>query len=444
MGGGIMQMIVTGKQNKYITGNPETTHFKAVYFRHTNFAMESVPCIFNNSVSNNSESTVRATIQRSGDLVSGAHIEFEIKREQTGNDITGGTYINWTNATGYALLKEISFDIGSQVIDKHYSEWFDIWNELTDVNNSEHIMVNKHSAKELYLKSSNSNVVGNTDSLKCYVPLQFWFCRNPGLAFPLISLQNNKAYINATFRNPYTLINTDHKIGASGVGTITYTQGPELYIDYIYLDEKERRSFATKDHQYLIDTLQYSGISDLKNSHEINFNNPIKELIWITRNKNVSTELNLSTISSNADADAYSNNKSSLNKNNDYFNYMSALVRSSPSIEYLYGSEIHEPFSEAELFINGNSRFNKRKATYFRTIQPLNHHSLVPTKHIYCYSFALTPEKHQPSGICNFSELKKVELKLYNPSDNSEILIFGLNYNLLRFKNGIAGLAYHT
>ena len=122
--------------------------------------------------------------------------------------------------------------------------------------------------------------------------------------------------------------------------------------------------------------------------------------LWVVHNSIADSE---DITRSNADATL--NKQGSIAHKNDYFNYMSELVTSSPRIEYLYGSEIHEPFSEAELFINGNSRFNKRKATYFRTIQPLNHHSRVPTKHIYCYSFALTPEKHQPSGICNFSEL---------------------------------------
>jgi|TARA_B110000259_G_scaffold137948_1_gene155289 hypothetical protein len=438
MGGGIMQMIVTGKKNKYITGNPETTHFKAIYFRHTNFAMESVPCIFNNKVSNNSDSKVKSTIQRSGDLVSGAHIEFELKRTPIQDEEYNGTYINWTNATGYAAIKEVSFEIGSQVIDTHYGEWFDVWNELTDANNSEDMMINKHTAKNIYLKSNPLNK--NEHSIKCYVPLKFWFCKEYGLAFPLIALQNNKAYINVTFRNPYTLINTDNKF-SNGIGQITYTQGPDLYIDYIYLDEKERRSFSTKDHQYLIDTLEYNGAVNLSTSHEINFNNPIKELIWVIRNKNVSNELDLS-ISNAENADAYSNTIIALDNSNDYFNYTS--IQNNSQKEYLYGNEIYEPFSKAELFINGNSRFNKRNATYFRTIQPLNHHSKIPSKHIYSYSFSLSPEKHQPSGICNFSELKTVKLKLYNANEiNTEILIFGLNYNLLRFKNGMAGLAYH-
>jgi hypothetical protein len=441
MGGGIMQLMSVGRQNKYITGNPQTTYFKAVYYRHTNFAMETIPSIFNNSISVNSDSNVKAIVQRSGDLVSGAHIEFEICRTENSSKLTGGSYINWTNSTGYALLKEVRFEIGSEVIDSHYSEWFDIWNELTDVTNSEHIMVNKHNAKECYLLSDNDIGSSSKHSLKCYVPLQFWFCKNPGLAFPLIALQNKRAYINVLLRNPRCLLNTDHTTNT--IGTLEYTQEPTLYIDYIYLDTKERRSFATKNHQYLIETLEYNGSTNFSNNHELNFNNPIKEVIWVIRNKNVSTEnkLELSSDYSGTKTDSYSNNINGLNKNNDYFNY--SIQSANSQEEYLYAAKVYEPFKNAELFMNGNSRFNKRNATYFRTIQPLNYHSKVPLKHIYIYSFSLKPEEHQPSGVCNFSKLKKVELKFENPNtSNTEILIFGVAYNLLRFKGGLAGLAY--
>lgn len=433
MAGGIMQIIVSGRANKHITGNPETTHFKSVYFRHTNFAMESVSCIFNNSIPSNKEVEVISTIQRSGDLVAGAHIEFILKRTFSGEVPTGGSYINWTNGTGYALIKEASIEIENQIIDKHYSEWFDIWNELTDVNNNEHTLVNKHETKYTYLKSNDYS----TNNLKCYVPLQFYFCRNPGLALPLIALQNQKVYMKFRFRNPYTLVNTDYTTGS--IGTITYTQIPTLYIDYIYLDTSERRSFSTKKHQYLIEQVQFNGYQTLLASNQINFFNPIKEIIWVCRNKNVKIETDLLTISNNADA--YSNTINSLDKHNDYFNYQS--LSSDSQKEYLYTYESYEPFGEVELKINGNSRFNKRYASYFRTIQPKNHHSKVPRKHIYLYSFSLTPEKHQPSGVLNFSKLKSVYLEFSKPNTNNmELLIFGVNYNLLRIMNGLGGLAY--
>ena len=427
MGGGIIQLRTSGKQTKYIIGNPQTTHFKAVYFRHTNFAIESIPCVFNNSISNTSESNVSAIIHKTGDLVSNAHIEFILKL--TTNSLSGGTYVNFTNSTGYAAIKEVSIEINSQEIDKHYSEWFDIWNELTDPNYNEHKLVNKHNAKHTYLKSNNG-----TTRVKCYVPLKFWFCRNPGLALPLIALQNSQVIMKFKFRNPYTLINTDH---TSGTITPSYEKIPELYIDYIFLDTKEKRNFATKKHQYLIEQLQFNRKETFTNSHELNFNNPVKELIWVCQNKNVNTEYNLNSIGNNADA--YSNVKTSISKNNDYFNYQSI---STSSQDYLYTLNNNEPFNEAEIFFDGNSRFNKQKATYFRTIQPSSYHSKVPSKHIYIYSFSLKPEEYQPSGVCNFSKLKSAKINYSSPANNTDILIFAYSYNLLRIMEGKAGIAY--
>ena len=428
MGGGIIQLRTSGKQTKHIIGNPQTTHFKSVYFRHTNFAIESIPCVFNNSISNTSESNVSVIIHKTGDLVSNAHIEFILKL--TTNSLSGGTYVNFTNSTGYAAIKEVSIEINSQEIDKHYSEWFDIWNELTDSNYNEHKLVNKHNAKYTYLKSNNG-----TTRVKCYVPLKFWFCRNPGLALPLIALQNSQVIMKFKFRNPYTLINTDHTSG----GIIpSYEKIPELYVDYIFLDTKEKRDFATKKHQYLIEQLQFNRKQTFTNSHELNFNNPVKELIWVCQNKNVNTEYSIRD-GVNGNADAYSNVISSITKNNDYFNYQSI---STSSQDYLYTLTNNEPFNEAEMFFDGNSRFNKRKATYFRTIQPSTYHSKVPSKHIYIYSFSLKPEEHQPSGVCNFSKLKSAKITFSSPATNTDILIFAHSYNLLRIMEGKAGIAY--
>lgn len=427
MGGGIIQLRTSGKQTKHIVGNPQTTHFKSVYFRHTNFAIESIPCVFNNSISNTSESNVSVIIHKTGDLVSNAHIEFILKL--TTNSLSGGTYVNFTNSTGYAAIKEVSVEINSQEIDKHYSEWFDIWNELTDPHYNEHKSVNKHNAKYTYLKSNNG-----TTRVKCYVPLKFWFCRNPGLALPLVALQNSQVIMKFKFRNPYTLINTDH---TSGTITPSYEKIPELYVDYIFLDTKEKRDFATKKHQYLIEQLQFNRKQTFTNSHELNFNNPVKELIWVCQNKNVNIEYNLNSIGNNADA--YSNVNTSLDYNNDYFNYQSI---STSSQDYLYTLTNNEPFNEAEMFFDGNSRFNKRKATYFRTIQPSTYHSKVPSKHIYIYSFSLKPEEHQPSGVCNFSKLKSAKITFSSPATNTDILMFAHSYNLLRIMEGKAGIAY--
>tara|TARA_B110000211_G_C14043821_1_gene537998 strand:- start:411 stop:1721 length:1311 start_codon:yes stop_codon:yes gene_type:complete len=436
MGGGIIQLRSIGKQNKYITGNPDTSYFKAVYHRHTNFAIESIPCVFENPISATSESNNIAVIHRGGDLAHSAHIEFTLKI--TTSSLSGGTYVNFTNCTGYALIKEISIEFGSQVIDTHISEWFDVWNELKDVNENEYSLVNKQKTKYVYLKSNNE--INGTTLVKCYVPLQFWFCRNPGLAIPLIALQNQKVYVRVKFRNSYSLINTDH---ISGTITPSFEKNPELYVDYIYLDKKERREFAQKKHQYLIEQVQFNGIQTLGTSHDLNFDNSIKELIWMTRNKNAGTEYNVSTLDSSKSSHSYVNTLSSIEKNNDYFNYMSKSNNS--CTDYLNASKTYDAFNEAEILFEGNSRFNKRKATYFRTIQPLQYHSRVPLKHIYCYSFSFAPEKYQPSGVCNFSRFKNIKLNFTSPNtvDNTELFIFAISYNLLRIMDGNAGLSYN-
>ena len=426
-----MQLKILGKQTKYIVGSPEMTHFKCVYLRHTNFSIESIPCVFNNRISNNSETEVTSIIHKSGDLVLNAHIEFTLKRTEPSTPPTGGSYINWTNNTGHALIKKTTLQIENQIIDTLYSEWLDIWNELVDINKKEYLMLNKHNAKHIYLKSNNYS----SNSVKCYVNLPFYFHNNPGLALPLIAIQNNKVLLKTTFRNPYTLINTDYTSGS--IGTISYEQTPILYVDYIFLDVKERKVMATKQHQYLIEQVQFNNKMNLTNNIELNFNNPIKELIWICRNKNAGKEYNTQTISNNADA--YSNNTVSINKNNDYFNYMSIGNNYN---EKLYTQNSYDGFDEVELILNGTSRFNKRKASYFRTIQPYNHHSKKANKYIYVYSFSLNPEKHQPSGVCNFSKIKTSTLKLTNTVENSEILIFAKSYNLLRIMKGQAGLSY--
>ena len=428
MGGGIMQVIATGKANKYITGNPQTSFFKDVYYRHTNFAMESIPCVFNTSINDNSDTNVSVIIHKSGDLVNDAYLEFELELSTT--SLSGGKYINFTNSTGYAIIKHVTLLLNNEEIDKHYGEWFDIWDELTTNNNKQDILVNKHQAKYAYLKSNN----GST-KLKCYVPLQFWFCRNPGLALPLIALQRVTVSMNFLFRNPHKLINTDH---TSGSISISYSKQPKLYVNYIFLDSKERKDFASKKHQYLIEQVQFNGNHTLVENNEINFNNIIKEIIWVTRKKVAGTENSTNDLSKSS-INAYKNTYKSITENNDYFNYM---TDNSSNIEYLFGNKQYESFSDVELFINGNSRFEKRNASYFRTIQPYQYHTKIPNKYIYCYSFALKPEEHQPSGICNVSKLKSVQLKLYNPNPDMDILIFGFSYNLLRIMDGMGGLAY--
>ena len=151
-----MQLVAYGAQDIYLTGNPQITFFKVVYRRHTNFSMEAIQQTLNGTVGTGS-STVTATISRNGDLVSNLWLDIKMAAGST-NTISGNTYINWTNNTGHAFVKSCEVEIGGQLIDRHYSTWLDVWNELTDHKEKEWIGLNKHKAKIAYLKSANAAI----------------------------------------------------------------------------------------------------------------------------------------------------------------------------------------------------------------------------------------------------------------------------------------------
>ena len=113
--------------------------------------------------------------------------------------------------------------------------------------------------------------------------------------------------------------------------------------------------------------------------------------------------------------------------------------------EYINGQKSYEGFNTAKLRLNGHDRFAERKASYFRLCQPLQAGHKIPEKHIYCYSFALKPEEHQPSGSCNFSRIDNAKLMFKNVSkgdSTATITCYAINYNVLRIMSGMGGLAY--
>jgi hypothetical protein len=425
MGGGLMQLVAYGAQDIYLTGNPQITFFKVVYRRHTNFSMEAILQTFNGSIGTGS-STVTATISRNGDLVSNLWLDVKLTTGGVFTTHTGQTYLNWTNNTGHAFVKDCEIEIGGQRIDRHYSEWLDVWNELTDHEEQEWIGLNKHAAKNAYLKSNTSLNPGDN---QLYIPLQFWFCRNPGLALPLIALQYHEVKLKLTTRGLLDLINADGT--GAAVVPATSAVSADLYADYIYLDTDERRRFAQVSHEYLIEQLQRE-TGTMSNSQTLNFNHPVKELIWVVKDSN-------STTSGATTIDATANTAGSdATNNNDYFNYASGGNRSD---EKIGGVTSKEAFTDMKLQLNGHDRFSKRKASYFRTCQPIQAGHKVPSKHIYMYSFALKPEEHQPSGTCNFSRIDNAQM-IFTGNNTDDLSVYAVNYNVLRIMSGMGGLAY--
>ena len=385
MGGGLMQLVAYGAQDVYLTGNPQITFWKVTYRRYTNFACEAIEQTFNGQADFGRR--VTCTLARNGDLAYRTYFQVtlpEINQQMRNapTQLTGatpgapgnadlafaqtatGVFARWLDFPGEQMIAQVEVEIGGQRIDRQYGDWMHIWNQLTlsaEQQKGYYTMVGQ-TTNLTYLTDPNfANVDGPCDSdaprnvcmprnalpeTTLYVPFQFWFCRNPGLALPLIALQYHEVRINLDIRpideclwavsnldcpddldpfnadpakqSPY--YSTQHT-GANGVKGNTRIAGAQdldeanrtfnpvmnqgvtegrkvnaaynqslvaasLYVDYVFLDTDERRRMAQNPHEYLIEQLQFTGdesVGSSSNKIKLNFNHPCKELIWIVQ-----------------------------------------------------------------------------------------------------------------------------------------------------------------
>ena len=256
MTGGLMQLVAYGAQDTYLTGNPQITFFKIVYRRHTNFSMETIRQTINGDTRTDTTKENRGSVivSRNGDLLSKIYVT--------------SSSVGITN--GLEIVKDVSIDIGGQEIDKQTKEWIQIWNELT-------IKEDKRLGYKNMIGCLNNNIntTGTIGVNHVQIPLLFWFCRNPGLALPLISLQYHEVQLNFTFG---TSVGVNAEINVE--------------CDYFYLDTDERRRFAQVSHEYLIEQVQVQKLNNVSD-HKISFNHPVKEIIWTSSTDYIDASLSL-------------------------------------------------------------------------------------------------------------------------------------------------------
>jgi hypothetical protein len=387
MGGGLMQLVAYGAQDIYLTGNPQITFFKVVYRRHTNFSMEAIEQTWNGT-SDGANGRCTATISRNGDLVHRMYLE-----------ITNTCAATFNNPSS-AAITSIELEIGGQKIDKQSGRWMEVWAELTEPNpTGVHGAAGGVNGTLFQNMSGMGGVQASSNSVPFFIPLQFWFCRNPGLALPLIALQYHEVKIIL-----------EHNMFAA----LTATKN-RLWADYIYLDTDERRRFAQVSHEYLIEQVQEQTVGKVI-STDLNFNHPVKELIWTAATDGADGI---------AGAAAY--------------------------------TTLIQPMSTGTVLLklNGHDRFAARDSRYFSRTQVWQHHTGAGgldsgtgagdgafNDSIGVYSFALKPEEHQPSGTCNFSRIDNAQLVFGAALVSSNCSIFAVNYNVLRIMSGMGGLAY--
>jgi hypothetical protein len=408
MGGGLLQLVAYGAQDVYLTGNPQITFFKVVYRRHTNFAIESIQQTFNGTAGFGN--TVNVTISRNGDLINRTYLQLKVPG--LGSTASTDKYANYF---GLRVLKNVTVEIGGQQIDKHYSDWMYIWNELS-------LPLGKKHGYESMVGADGYELAKQATTAKTslYIPLEFWFCRNVGLALPLIALQYHEVKLKIEFEDKSKCVTSGALVASNSAFPNGQFAEASIWVDYIFLDTDERRRFAQLSHEYLIEQLQYSNenvSSGSGNKFRLNFNHPCKELVWAVKKSDTADQW-------------YNYTKDSSNFN-----------------ENIVGNELYpagkNPVSKALLQLNGNDRFAERDGSYFNYVQPYQHHTNIPTnKGINVYSFALKPEEHQPSGTLNMSRIDTAVLSITSDLDASDAKIYAVNYNVLRIMSGMGGLAY--
>jgi hypothetical protein len=413
----LLQLVAKGRQDAYLTGEPQFTFFKHVYRRHQRFAIESIPIEWDGTP--NWGQRLSCLIPRKAELLSQMFLEIDLPPLPQQNFGNGLQPVYWVNDIGHVLIEDISIEIGEKEIDKHVGQWLHIWDELTVPPG---------------IKSGYNTMIGHFDTypppdisggLSLSIPLRFWFCRSIGAALPLIALQAHPIRIImhlAPFQNLWWSRNVLATPPPSGQPCPTIPSVPpsriQLFGDYIYLDTDERRMFAAREHEYLITQLQISPVQTVPIGQQnvvvpLYFNNCCTEMAWVIQ-------------------------RTSAQAAHDWYNFSSGTQT--------------DLLSSAILRLDGYDRFQARNAAYFRLTQPYQRHTNIPTgpdgksKFIYLYSFALKPEDEQPSGTLNCSKIDNITWTLtMDPGQltmERQVYFYAVNYNILRIVGGLGGVAF--
>ena len=535
MGGALMQLVAYGAQDVFLTGTPEITFWKVSYRRHTNFSLESIEQTFSGQADFGRR--VTCTISRNGDLAYRTYLQVTLPeinqgmKPSTGSN-NDGVYARWLDFIGEQLISQVEVEIGGQRIDRQFGDWMHIWNQLTMTTEQKtgyFKMIGNTTQLTYITDPSFANVSGPCAAnggpaqvcaprnalpeTTLYIPLMFWFNRNPGLALPLIALQYHEVKINIDFRPIGECLWAVKTLG-SVAGTLSVPTAYQsslvaasLYVDYVFLDTDERRKMAQNPHEYLIEQLQFTGdesVGSSSNKIKLNFNHPVKELIWVVQpDANVDYCSSLegqSTLFKTLGAQPF-NYTDSIDALPNAIHAFGGPAETSGSAAFITASGLFQmggamdaastgaganwggdfaqeggvpstsglsdagtfvlaetaldmhcwgenPVVTAKLQLNGQDRFSEREGSYFDVVQPFQHHTRNPDTGINVYSFALRPEEHQPSGTCNFSRIDNATLQLVlsaatvSGTNTAKVRVYAVNYNVLRVMSGMAGVAF--
>jgi len=407
-------------------------------------------------------------------------------------------YFGWKEKLGHLLINQIELEIGGQKIDRQFTDWFNIWQEL--------------SIKSEIVPTYNK-MIGNIDILTTYddsakpqyqllIPLQFFFNRYLECSLPIIFFRYHEVKISIQLNDLFNIANIDPLITNTNINVDDYVSiiDARLLTEYIYLDQDERVKFATYAHEYLIDyvqeyntdiisqtqTISYEFFNSVKalyffiqsnqslNYHNYSYNTNIVVEGTITfnilNNKQVpifilnSSFSNQLTVNSTligksvtfSNTKFYNNTYKIVAINNEEFQFNGTYEGDDTAVLTInYGG----PLDTFQLLFESYPRQKTLDGNYINNVIPYACHSNIPSEGIYMYSYSLNPEEYQPSGSCNYSALRYKTMILsftdqfWNYASNynldtdinkAQITVYGLTYNILRLANGMGALYFSS
>jgi hypothetical protein len=472
MPGGIMQLIFQGAQDKYLTGNPTLTFFKAVYKRYTQFGTEYITLPFDTipSFTPTQMTKTSCKIGRNADLLHDTYLTYDLPAIYTNNQIPFG----WVEELGSKIIQEISIRIDGSVIDIQRGDFMKIYTDIY-FNGTKKYQWLKCIGGESFMLNSAQNLSNDINdqtiainARRLYIPLLFWFCLNSGLSIPLVALQYNELYIDVTFSPLNELIrigqppisptrlfgdyeNSDFNISIRNYFlSLGYDQTNVFYYftqnnwqsntnilaNYIFLGDDERKMFAFTSHEYLITQVQFNEFQGLKagpNYLETTFTHPIKEVFWVLTQDNLylyNDWYNFTGLSQENYQSMEFYQSMQRFYNYSYFNepllsYIKetftpfvndiksqSVYKLTPQQAQTFFGNFYSIMQSAQPVFNNNDRMEIQDHDFYQNLQLFKYHSGIPQQGIYILSFGLKPEDFQPSGTQNFSRLDYQEFRI--------------------------------
>jgi hypothetical protein len=416
MPSGLVVLAAYNTEDLFLVGNPEISHFRSVYRHHSPFATEFRKVNFETRVAFGQD-TVAVDFPRDGDLIKSVWLRIKLP------DL--GEY-GWTNNIGHAIIKEARLRAGETILDRQTGEWMNLWGSLT-VPASRQDAYNELVGRNSAIVPEFSSISGPLDLM---VPLDFWFCRHPQTAFPLVALQSQHLRLEIDIRKLENLI-----IPAPECGTVVpglYNLDMTLLVEYVYLDRDEVRWFVDRPQVYLIEQVQRTfttegcGGANLIRK-ELPFNGLMKEIYFLPRYRERSRE-NLWFY--------YSGQAPDISGGGTVLSGTSGTIASSHM----------DIIESAKILYDTHEIVPELPAKFFRVLQPFYHHTRAPDDFIYCYSWAIKPEEWQPSGHINTFRATNMTLVLKKQRETipypTETTVYALVYNILKISRGVCGLEF--